>query len=182
LCALLGLAPGIALPVLDRAIGAWVPTGSLSGQALSTLLPAGWISTAGAAIVTLVGLFTLLYFRATRSQPVAVAGTWDCGYARPTPRMEYTGSSFGHSLRELFHWALWPRVDRPEVAGLFPKPAHLKTTVQDPVLDRVTLPGAQLLGRGFAWLRLLQQGRLQIYVLYFFVIIVLLLVWGRSTP
>jgi hypothetical protein len=95
--------------------------------------------------------------------------------------MEYTAGSFGHPLKDLFGWALWPRVHRPEVAGLFPKTTQLRIQVQDPVLDRVTLPGAQLLGRGFAWLRLLQQGRLQIYVLYFFVIIILLLVWGGST-
>jgi hypothetical protein len=37
-----------------------------------------------------------------------------------------------------------------------------------------------LLGRGLAGLRLLQQGRLQIYVLYFFAIVVILLVWGRN--
>jgi len=155
--------------------------GGLQGSSLSALLPSLWISAAGVAIVVIVGLGTLLYIRVSRTRVVAAAGTWDCGYARPSSRMAYTGSSFGHSLRELFRWALWPRIHRPDLGGLFPKTAHLKTVVQDPVLDRMTLPGAQFLGRGFAWLRLLQQGHLQIYVLYFFIIIVLLLVWGRST-
>jgi hypothetical protein len=94
--------------------------------------------------------------------------------------MEYTASSFGHSLRELFRWALWPRVHRPQITGAFPRPASYRSDVQDPLLDRLTLPGARLLGRGLAGLRLLQQGRLQIYVLYFFAIVVILLVWGRN--
>jgi len=180
LCAILGLAPGLALPAIDHAVRAWSSIESLRGVSLDALFPAYWISAAGTALLVLVAMGTALYARAVKNRPIRSAGTWDCGYVRPTPRMEYTGSSFGHSLRELFRWALWPRVHRPQIDGLFPKTTHLKTHVQDPVLDRLTLPGANLLGRGFSWLRLLQQGHLQIYVLYFFVITVLLLLWGRS--
>jgi len=180
LCVVLGLAPGAVLPLLDRAIAVWNPTTSSLGPSLSSLVPAAWISAAGAAIAGLIALTTVLYLRIVRRRTVGIAGTWDCGYARPSARMEYTASSFGHSLRELFRWALWPRVHRPQIAGPFAKPSHFKSYVQDPVLDRVTLPGAQLLGRAFAWLRLLQQGHLQVYVLYFFAIVVLLLIWGRS--
>ncbi len=180
LCAVLGLAPGIALPILDHAVHSWSSAGIPGDGTLGALLPARWISTAGTALLALAGLGTILYRRVLKNRTIQAAGTWDCGYVRPTPRMQYTPSSFGHSLRELFRWALWPRVHRPQVDGLFPKTAHLKTHVQDPVLDRLTLPGAQLLGRTFSWLRLLQQGHLQIYVLYFFVVTVLLLLWGRS--
>ncbi len=182
LCALLGLAPGLVLPLLDRAIGAWAPVGSPPNIPLSRLVPTDWISGAGASIVVLAGLLALLWVRVLRSRPPASAPTWDCGFARPTPRMQYTGSSFGHSLRELFRWALWPRVHRPDLGGLFPQSVHHKSVVQDPMLDRLALPSVRHLARGFAWLRLLQQGRLQVYVFYFIIIIVFLLVWGRSTP
>lgn len=177
---LLGLAPGIVLPLVDRAARAWGP--SAPGPLLSSLVPAGWLSAAGAAVVLLAGLGALATRLVLRGRPVGRTGTWDCGYARPTPRMGYTSSSFGQLLRDLFGWALAERVHRPQVAGLFPRPAHFKAVVQDPVLDRLTLPGGELLGRAFRWLRLLQQGRLQIYVLYFFAIIVLLLVWGAASP
>jgi len=181
LSALLGLAPGIFFPVLDRAIRVWEPSVRVASTSLSGLVPGVWLSAAGISLLALLGLVTLLYLRVTRTRPVGTAGTWDCGYARPSPRMEYTGSSFAHSLRDLFRWVLWPRRSRPQVAGLFPKAAHQRTVVEDPVLDRLALPGAQFLARSFSWLRLLQQGRLQVYVLYFFIITVLLLVWGRST-
>jgi hydrogenase-4 component B len=180
LSALLGLVPGTLLPALDHAARAWSRSVTLEGATLRVLVPAGWITAAGLALLGLVGLGTLLYLRAIQGRSIQAAGTWDCGYIRPTPRMEYTSSSFGHSLRDLFRWALWPRVERPRVDGLFPTAARLKTRVEDPVLDRLTLPGAELLGRTFSWLRLLQQGHLQIYVLYFFVVTVLLLLWGRS--
>jgi hydrogenase-4 component B len=181
LCALIGLAPGVVLPAIDHGVRAWSSVEPLRGVSLGGLFPASWISAAGGALLTLVSLGMAICVRAVKNRPVQTAGTWDCGYLRPTPRMEYTGSSFGHSLREIFRWALWPRVHRPQIDGLFPKTTHLKTHVQDPVLDRLTLPGAQFLGRFFAWLRLLQQGHLQIYMLYFFVVTVLLLLWGRSS-
>ena len=66
-------------------------------------------------------------------------------------------------------------------AKLFPKAAQLRVGILDPVLDRLTLPVARALGRGFARLRLLQQGRLQIYMLYFVAIVILLLLWGGGT-
>jgi len=180
LCVVLGLVPGPVLPLLDHAIASWSPSTASGEPSLSSLLPATRISVAGAAVAALIGLATLLVLRVTRTRPVGVSGTWDCGYVRPSSRMEYTASSFGHSLRELFRWALWPRVHRPQITGPFPRPASYRSDVQDPLLDRLTLPGARLLGRGLAGLRLLQQGRLQIYVLYFFAIVVILLVWGRN--
>jgi formate hydrogenlyase subunit 3/multisubunit Na+/H+ antiporter MnhD subunit len=180
LCALLGLVPGTVLPAFDRAIGVW--TGARLDWPLAALVPTAWMSGLGLALLALGGIGLVVLRRLRNSGTVDVAGTWDCGYSRPSPRMAYTGSSFGHALQELFRWALWPRLRRPDVRGPFPKPASLETGVEDPVLDRITLPGAEFLGRGFAWLRLLQQGRLQIYMLYFIVVLVLLLVWGRSTP
>lgn len=182
LCLVLGLAPMLVLPVLGRATQSWDPAATLRPESLSALMPATWVGAAGAVILGSSGLLVLLYSRMMKRRPMATAGTWDCGYARPTPRMEYSGSSFGLMIRDLFKWALWPRVRRPEVSGLFPKTAELKIQALDPLLDRITLPGAGLLGRGFAWLRRLQQGHLQIYVLYFVVILILLLLWGRSSP
>jgi hydrogenase-4 component B len=180
LCAFLGLAPGAVLPLIDRAVAAWNPTEVQPGSALSILFPATWITAAGAAILGLSGLAIAISLRLMRTRTIGIVGTWDCGYSRPDSRMEYTASSFGHSIRGLFRWALWPSVQRPQITGPFAGASQFRSPVQDPVLDRMVLPGAEFLGRTFAWLRLLQQGRLQIYVLYFFAIVVVLLVWGRS--
>ena len=46
--------------------------------------------------------------------------SWDCGYARPTARMQYTASSFADTLVALFGWALRPTEDRPRPRGPFP--------------------------------------------------------------
>ena len=53
------------------------------------------------------------------------APTWDCGYAMPTARMQYTAGSFASIINEWFAWILrpWREEHRPE--GTFPAGASL---------------------------------------------------------
>jgi hypothetical protein len=80
--------------------------------------------------------------------------------------MQYTGSSFGQMLVSLFSWALWPRVRRKKVRGLFPTNGRFQSEVPDTVLDRAVLPGLRTAADFLRWTRLLQQGHIQVYVLY----------------
>ena len=43
---------------------------------------------------------------------VTASVTWDCGYARPTARMQYTASSFAQPLTTLFRWLLGTDANR----------------------------------------------------------------------
>ena len=55
----------------------------------------------------------------------STAGTWDCGYARPTARMQYTGSSFGADAGEPVRVRCsGRRRHEPAVAGALPRPPH----------------------------------------------------------
>jgi formate hydrogenlyase subunit 3/multisubunit Na+/H+ antiporter MnhD subunit len=105
------------------------------------------------------------------------AGTWDCGYAAPTPRMQYTASSFARPLVLLFRLFLQPRDDIHPPVGLFPQQAGLHTRTPDVVRRYFYDP----LFAGIAWtaskLRWLQGGRIQIYVLYIALTILILLIW-----
>jgi hypothetical protein len=104
-------------------------------------------------------------------------GTWDCGYAAPTARMQYTSSSFAQMLVSLFAWVLRPKVHGPHVMGVFPPPARFESHVDDAVLDGAVLPAFRVAERQLMRLRFLQQGRVQLYVLYILVMLVLLLLW-----
>ena len=77
----------------------------------------------------------------------------------------------------LFAWALRPRTEVPQVRGLFPGPAHFHSEVHDTVLDRATLPAVRFLAGLLARLRVLQQGSVQVYVLYVFLALIGLLLW-----
>ena len=103
--------------------------------------------------------------------------TWDCGYVAPTPRMQYTASSFARPLTLLFRLFLQPRDEIHPPHGLFPRYAGLHTRTPDLFRRFVYEP----LFLGVAWLasklHRLQEGRIQIYVLYIALTILVLLIW-----
>jgi len=186
LCALIGLAPIGLAPLLDRVVAAWpsiAPPPSLADAAPLTTVSLVAVTLLAALVVA----FLLLRRRVARGPFGAVGAvgavpavpTWDCGYARPSATMQYTASSFAQKLVRLFGWALRPSMHRPHLpaAVAFPGPTAFSSHVAEPVLERVVMP---LVGRGARMahrLRFIQQGRLQPYVLYILIALLILFAW-----
>ena len=105
----------------------------------------------------------------------AATATWDCGYAAPTPRMQYTSSSFASWTVGFFRWALLPRATAPVITRLFPSSERYESHVPDTVLDRFLVPSLAFGARLASWGRYLQRGLVQIYILYIMLTIVVLL-------
>lgn len=107
--------------------------------------------------------------------------TWDCGYAAGGARIQTSASSFAATLVGLFRWAILPDEHRPRVGGLFPPAGErFESHAPDPVLDRLLVPGL-LRGRSFLGLaRVIQAGRIQTYLLYIIVTLMVLLAWSSS--
>jgi hypothetical protein len=105
------------------------------------------------------------------------AGTWDCGYARPSARMQYTASSFADMLVRLFRGVLRPQSETPVLDDLFAKPARFRSVVEDVVLYRFILPLIKTLTRLTDRMRVIQRGQMRNYVLYIFATVVILLLW-----
>jgi hydrogenase-4 component B len=173
-CAVIGLAPLTVAPALDRATSAWAP--ELAHSPLASLAPLRELTVTGAALVVLtVAGFSFL----SRRRPLASSVTWDCGYAAPSARMQYTSSSFADVLVGFFSWALRPRVHTAKLTTLFPREASFHSHIADTVLDRGVLPVSRGTGRVIAWFRWLQQGSVHLYLLYVLVAVVLTLLLRR---
>jgi hypothetical protein len=127
----------------------------------------------------LLGLFLLILKIKPWSKAECKVGTWDCGYAAPSKKMQYTGSSLGDSIVKLFSFILWPRSQEPNVSGIFPRRVSFKQIVTDTVLDRLVLPLFRIGGHYLPMVRVFQRGQIHLYVLYILVIIIVLLVLGR---
>ncbi|MEX0775070.1 MAG: proton-conducting transporter membrane subunit [Phycisphaeraceae bacterium] len=177
-CAGIGLFPMVASPLLEDAARTWAALPD-SSATIASLAPLRWITALGLGLVVLIIALVLALKVLPRAKVVARTGTWDCGYAQPTTRMQYTGSSFGQTLVELFAFVLWPKRHWPAIRGLFSSSAHYKGVVPDTVLDRLVLPLFHVAGRYLPNLRVLQQGQTQMYVLYVLVIVIVLLIWGQ---
>ena len=179
LCAAIGLLAPMAVRGLVAPVSA--ATGLSSEVVSSRLSWAGGLCInivigSGVFAAVLGGLF-LLRRRLLAGREVGQAGTWDCGYIAPTSRMQYTASSFAQPLTEIFRLFLrtHTRLDAPE--GLFPGESKLSTHTPDPFEQGMYRPGFAGVGWLMARLRWLQHGRLQLYVLYIALTLLVLLIW-----
>jgi NADH:ubiquinone oxidoreductase subunit 5 (subunit L)/multisubunit Na+/H+ antiporter MnhA subunit len=103
--------------------------------------------------------------------------TWDCGYAHPTARMQYTSSSFAQPITGFFIHVLRTRRKLVPPHGLFPDEASLHTETPDVSLEGVYRPLFAQLCRLSVKLHWIQHGQLNNYVLYIALTILVLLVW-----
>jgi len=175
--AAIGLAPIVTTPLLDAVVAAFVPADFASPPALGALVPLAWLSGGGLALIALAALVFRTLRRRARRIAHRTVPTWDCGYAAPTARMQYTASSFGTTLVWLFGWLVQPRRTRPAIATPHPPPTHHDERVPDLVLDRLIVPTARRADRYLSRLRVLQQGRLHIYILYVLLAVLGLYLW-----
>jgi hydrogenase-4 component B len=165
LCVFIGLAPRLVAPVLDRAIAAFGGAPGMSAApAIASLAPLALLTPIGLGLIAAVAIGARLLAGVTRAAPRAP--TWDCGYAAPTARMQYTSSSFAETLVGLFAGVLRPERHAPHLEGPFPRPAAFHSHVPEVVLDRGVTPAFRLIGRALSAFRWLQGGTVHVYVLY----------------
>jgi len=161
-CVAIGLTPVFFWPAVARAVGAWCPAWS-DTVAPAPLFVLSWAHVTIAAIVLLAAWW--LWRRVQSSKPER-ALTWDCGYAVPTARMQYTAGSFAGIIVEWFEWILRPvrHEERPE--GNFPLAAMSTVHTPETVLKYLIQPVGVLVMQVSALARRLQHGRIQSYLLY----------------
>jgi hydrogenase-4 component B len=164
LCAGIGVLPQLVSPILE----------SVSNlEILSFLVPLRTLSLVSFGF--LAGLAIISGWIYIRTKNHKAAGTWDCGYANPTSRMQYTASSFGGSLTGMFGWVLRPKEHKPVIKDILPAPAFLESHVDEVILDRLLIPAFHKVRAGFSWFNRFQQGQSQSYILYILIAVVVLL-------
>lgn len=181
-CLAIGLAPALVLPPLARAAAAWsrLDPVALGGPAASAASSASLVSLVALVFFLVAGaLWGLRRRRLSAAPRAADVETWSCGFAAPTARIQYTGSSFAELLLQRFSWAVRPHAAVPRLGGPFPAPAAFHTEVPDPVLDRLLVPLARALGWVAAHMRVLYLRRLiQFQMLLVLATLVAILAWG----
>jgi hydrogenase-4 component B len=179
-CALVAIAAPQAVRVVATAVRAvTAPLGAPAQDApLRVAVTAlGYVQIATAALLVALGLLALLRWSLLRRREVRQAPTWDCGYLAPSPRMQYTASSFAQPLVDLFSPVLRTNRSLTPPAGLFPTQGAFASDTPDVVAERALRPLFKRIGAALAGWRFLQQGRVQVYVLYIAVTLIALLVW-----
>jgi len=178
-CLLVGLgAPSIVAVLAPIAAGVahMEPASSaeLSRAVTEPLFSVVW---AAALLLVLALALALLRRALLAGRPVGRTVTWDCGYARPTVRMQYTASSYVQPATAFFAAFLRTRSKLAAPTGLFPPTAAFGTETPDLCREALYRPAFGAFGRAVGRLRWLQQGKTHVYILYIALTLIVLLVW-----
>jgi hypothetical protein len=91
--------------------------------------------------------------------------------------MQYTGHSFSEMLVRLLPKFLRPRSTRTAPRGLFPAAGEYASECPDPVIRQLYEPIFERIARRFQQVRVFQQGKVHVYLLYILITVVLALAW-----
>ncbi len=178
LCIVIGLLAPLTiyliLPPVQALMGTNVAFGNATGGIVHVL---SIIILLFATLIMLAGLFYLLRRKLPRGTQETSAGTWDCGYAEPTAKMQYTASSYADPLTELFKPLLGTKQNGENVTGYFPAQADFHSHTPDAAKEKLFAPIFILISRIIAPMRKFQHGNLNGYLLYIAITLVVLLVW-----
>ena len=183
-------APMVAAALACLAIGLW-PAGAvalvvpaavcLSGAPMPADLGALFnISLLATVLVASIAALAWLRARLLKGRPVAQTATWGCGYPHATPRMQYTATSFADPVLAPFSSVLQIRTHGGLPDGIFPGPAHFERHVGDMAGERVLVPAWRRFLHTARQLRVIQHGRMQLYLVYVLATLVALVLWQLS--
>jgi hydrogenase-4 component B len=172
-CLLIGIFPGLLLMPLVSLVQVLVPGAGMPPETLSIVR----IIPLAASIILAATIAAALIKRRER-----IARTWACGLPKLTSRMQYTSTVFSKPIRFVFSSVYRPnrKIDRlPSDQPYFPVSItyHSKrTTSYEKAFYR---PFAEMILSAARQLRRMQTGNIQVYLLYIFLTLVLLLAFLR---
>lgn len=155
-----------------------LPTSLLGSEVSSVIDPMTSIVLISGVFLLVLGLLAGARWAVLSRRDVGQSGTWDCGYAQPTAKMQYTSSSFAQPVTKMFSAILRPGTTLAKPEGLFPARAGFHSETDDffhRYLYRPLFSGVELLA---AKARFLQAGRVQFYILYIALTLFILLIWN----
>ncbi len=189
-CLGLGVLPTLVIgwmdPIADELVGGaigasasglgWVWLTPIAAERASYAAPIAFMGILGIVMVT----YLLLHSRPNAIRRVPL---WDCGFEKVTSRMQYTATSFAMPLRRIFGFLFSIKEHVRQVAPVphpaFPERLQYHLRVRDrfwmwlyqPVVD-ASFWLSRRIGR-------MQQGRIQVYLIYSFVTILVLLIFSK---
>jgi len=136
------------------------------------------ISLFGCAGIVLIAVCAALRRSLLARNGLRKAPTWGCGYQYGTPRIQYTPASFAEPAARIFGAVMGTSVKRHRDDSYFPARSSLAVQTPDIVRSRLYSPLFEFIERGCNALKIIQNGLVNMYILYILVTLVALLFWG----
>lgn len=172
-CLLVGIFPGLILKPLVALVSVLIPGAGVPAETLSI----AHIIPLSAGIILIAAIAAALLKRRER-----ITRTWACGLPGLTSRMQYTSTVFSKPIRFVFSSIYRPdrKIDRlPSDQPYFPVSISYRSKRTTSYEKAFYRPFAELILSVARQLRRMQTGNIQVYLLYIFLTLVLLLAFLR---
>ncbi len=168
----IGIFPSLVLIPIHRVVNVFDPSMS------NVIDISPMISNVGIAslcLILLVGSIFILRRLITRENPAINAPTWGCGYGAPTIRMQYTGKSFSKTLAKLFVSITGEQKKYNEIEknAVFPRGRSYQSNYPEFFEKNIIKKLSNQLLYFMNYFSFIHNGRVQRYILYGFVFIML---------
>jgi len=165
---LIGVFPTTFINLLSQPVGLF--TGSVAialnpvqvnaFNAIQPISLASWI-----LILLVISIFMVRKLVMSRHK-ISTGPTWGCGYVAPTPKIQFTASSFVRTYSKLFAPFLSMGKHEEEIHGVFPSEGKYHTRPYDEI-EKWLIDSPLKLNKAFMGRFLfLHNGKLQFYILY----------------
>jgi hydrogenase-4 component B len=128
--------------------------------------------------LVLVGLIFLIRWYLTRGLERTYKPTWGCAYVAPNNRMQYTGKSFSKTFGKLLNFIMIEKKGYTEISReeTFPAQRKYRSFYLDILDKKVIEPALSLVYRFINLFQFVQNGRIQAYVIYGIVFILVIFI------
>lgn len=171
----IGLLPQYFIKALSNVIALYSIQMNDAAVSLSVVDTISAIGIYAAAFIVLIGLIYFIRKKITANRSSQINETWNCGYAVPTSKMQYTASSFVRAYRKLAEPVLTIHKKKKEIVKIFPETGGQETHPYDKAEQWLIDYPLQQLKKFFNRFIFLQNGNLQFYILYGVVFITMVL-------
>ncbi|MCG2711573.1 MAG: hydrogenase [Candidatus Omnitrophica bacterium] len=181
-CIIIGLGSpfilGVFAPIIVDITGA--PLGLIEATLSAAVHPLIYVVIAALLFYVCIFLIALLRRGLLRRRVIERSPPWDCGYARPNPRMQYTASSFAQPIVDFFRGILRTQKNASKITEYFPEDTSFKTETADLFSEKFFSPVFKFIHLAAEKLTWVQHGQLQFYILYILFALLVLFIWKLS--
>ncbi len=177
ICLWIGFFPRTMVSLALGAASAIIPSKISSTDEGIIIAPLSTVVLISVILLAIIVVLILFKRISMRFLCVEKAPTWDCGYSMPTHRMQYTASSFADPILRIFRNVLGYDVKGRKPSGYFPKEEKISSHVIEASEDFIFRPIFQCIQFLSAKLKIIQYGYTQLYLLYIFIFLLILLIW-----
>jgi hypothetical protein len=135
------------------------------------------ISISSVLFLLVTGLIFFIRWTVSRKNVKEVSATWGCAYVAPNTKMQYTGKSYSKSLGKLLNFMMIEKKGYVELNPdeIFPEQRRYRSFYLDIIESKIIDPLILLIRRFTDLFQFVQNGRIQAYVIYGIVFILVIL-------